>query len=271
MTARRDFEVIGETLVKVRCGAHLSGVWHSGQTIGDDLGGRGKTLHLVNELGLTDGPIKISLIGHHEDMRADSFGPKAAPDVMYNYGEAKIDMTLIHYNPSLLELCYNESMGGMQTNLGLTPPGTPLGKGNLLYASGCNYLGLTLWPTTQARFETDYNDAGGFNLAYFQALLILLGLDPGAGPADYARTLIGSGAWTFFASYITMQPQEIPLSTKVSKVNVSWRGIAYAHQFSVLGPAGVGSPVDPTEQRPRLYSRTIPSEILDTNTEVFIP
>lgn len=251
MTARRDFEVIGETLVKVRCGAHLSGVWNSGQAIGDDLGGRGKALHLVNELGLAQGPIKISLIGHHEDMRIDGFGSKAPADVMFDYAEARIDMNLIHYNPSLLELCYNESMAGNVTNQGLTPPGTPLGRGNVLYESGCNYLGLTLWPATQARFEIDLT---------FGGLIV----------ADYARTLIGSGAWTFFASYITMQPQAIPLTTKVSVVDVSWRGIVYAHQNQALGPNVIPSPHATTNPL-KLYSRTIPDEIIDRETEVFIP
>lgn len=262
----RNFEVIGETLVKVRCGEHLSGQW---ALSGTATGGADKAYHLVNELGLATGPIKVSLIAHHEGMMVDAFGPKTPADILFNYAEAKIDMQLIHYNPALLELCYNESMGGHVTNAGMTPPGTPLGGGNVLYGSGCHFLGLTLWPATQARFDIDFALAGGFALDAYLALLASLGLPAGTTAEDYAKSLVGSGAWNFYASYITMQPQAIPLGTRISVVDVSWHSIVYAHYNTRIGPInGIPSPNATSPPMP-LYSRTIPTAILDLDNEVF--
>lgn len=270
MANRRDFEVVGETLVKVRCGEHLSGQWAVSGTPAVDSDGFPVSYHLVGELGLSANPIKVSLIGYHEDMRIDAFGSKAPADIIFNYAEAKIDMTLIHYNPSLLELCYNESMGGYVTGNGMTPPGTPLGGGKALYASGCHFLGLTLWPATQARFEADYNLAGGLALDAYLAYLVSLGYPPSTTADEFARSLIGSGAWNFYASHIKMEPQAIPLGTKVTSIDVSWRAIAYAHYGSRLGPGPIPSPNATSPPIP-LYSRHIPDQILDKANEVFVP
>lgn len=269
----RSFEVIGETLVKVRCGEHLSGQW---ALSGTATGGVGKAYHLVNELGLATGPIKVSLIGRHSDMTINSYS-KVPVDVQFDFAEAKIDMQLVHYNPALLELCYNESMGGMITNYGVPAPGTPLGKGKVIYASGCNFLGLTLWPATQARFDIDFALAGGFAVDAYLALLASLGLPAGTTAEDYAKSLVGSGAWNFWATYITMQPQAISLGTKVSVVDISWRGIVYPHFYGNTGLSSGGTPKEIPSPAAHVYSggsiplygRFIPPAILDLDNEVF--
>ncbi len=154
----RDWTINGPTLVKVKGGAHLSGILFPAPA----------------ELGLSTDAITISPKFIHRDVRVDDFGPSIPAEVMWQLAEVKITMSLVHYDRNILDYCTSESMGGtLPGPLGaddrplqqfafagtLAPAGTPLGRGLNLFASGNNYLSVSLtspelgWPW---RFPTSY-------------------------------------------------------------------------------------------------------------------
>lgn len=123
----RDFNVNGECLVYVKGNGALAagsspGYW---------------------ELGLAQGPVRISPRINHLDVYADSFGPKVPPELLWQLAEVQVRMTLIHFDKDVLNACVVESMAG--GTLGdFVAMGTPMGAGQALYASGCHYIGMLL-------------------------------------------------------------------------------------------------------------------------------
>ncbi len=188
----RDFVVNGETLVQVKGGQHLSG----------------NQIAIVSELGLASEGIRISPHYFHTPINADDFGPNVSPEMQWQLAYVDIDMTLIHTDAYVLDVCMAESMGGtipisgavvssgafsgtlidgvMQRAGILNPAGTLLGNGCEILRSGCHYISLNLTSPV----------------------------------LDYP--------WRFRHSYINGQPLEIPLGTSVSLYRVNWRCIPYA-------------------------------------------
>jgi hypothetical protein len=128
----RDFRINGETLVKVKGGAHLSG-----HVVGN-----------LTELGLAVDQITVVPKFRHQELKVNDFGPDVPAEVLTMLAEVMIRMNLVHYDHSALDVCIAEAMGGTGdffTEAGtLAPAGTPLGAGIALHASGNHYISVNL-------------------------------------------------------------------------------------------------------------------------------
>lgn len=187
LASGRNFQVNGETLVKVKGGAHMSG----------------KAIGKVTELGLTAKAVQVIPNYRHRDWSPDDFGGEVPADVMWMLSDVTVKMDLVHYDPYVLEVCLGESMGGggIQTNrfgLGniaqpwnigaagiMAPAARMLGKGLPMFASGNNYISLNLLSPQLA-------------LPY-----------------------------RFRHCYLSERPVVIPLGTEASVVQCTWRAVPY--------------------------------------------
>lgn len=180
----RAFYVYGENLVYVKGNGALAAIPNQAQ---------------LHELGLSSEAIRITPKFNHVDFKCDDFAD-TPPDVFYALAECRVDMTLIHYDPSVLERCMVESMGGggivasgitisgiMSAGV-MAPSYTPMGGGKDLMTSGNHYIMLNIVPNTIER-------------------------EP----------------WRFPSSYLADRPLELPLGTERSLVKLSWRAIPYAY------------------------------------------
>ena len=89
----RDFYINGETMVYVK--------------------GRADSLLLGTrqELGLSDGMIRVIPDFRHHELNVDAWG-EAPVDVQFMLATVTISMTLIHFDEAVLDDCVQESMGG---------------------------------------------------------------------------------------------------------------------------------------------------------------
>ncbi len=178
----RDLYINGECLVSVIGGLHLSGLL----TTEDD--------SVSAELGLAVDSIKVLPKMYHRPMMTNDFGPMVAPNVMTHCSHVDINMTLVHYDAGVLDICWGESVGYHQTvNVPTTSTseirllvGKPLGNGGPLYSSGNHFITIDL-----------------------------------AAPQL-------SGTWRFPACYLVNEPFEYPVGVKASRVDMTWRSVPYA-------------------------------------------
>lgn len=104
-----DFQTFGEALVKV----DISGI--------------------TNELGYCYEPIKIQPSFAYKDMLSDDF-PTVPSNRLWMLAETKITMTLVYYNPDILQDCILAAMGGGTDGGGIlqmAAAGTPMGIGSV--------------------------------------------------------------------------------------------------------------------------------------------
>jgi len=116
----RGFYILGDTKVTVK-GTNL-------------LGG-------TQTLGLCEGPVKVTPRYKHMDIKADDFGGDIPPEVLWMLADATVHMTLVHFDPILLEACLALAMGN-NVDGKCGGAGMPLGAaGNLLSLgiAGTNY------------------------------------------------------------------------------------------------------------------------------------
>lgn len=87
----------------------------------------GNTQVLVDgsELGISDGQITISPMLFHQDIKIDDFGPDVPGLILWQLGEARVRMTLVHFDSAVLDTAIRKSMAGgtLGTMVG---GGTPL-------------------------------------------------------------------------------------------------------------------------------------------------
>ena len=126
----------GQTMVRVRGGAHRSGL-----PIGD-----------ATDLGLTQDQIVITPTFYHKDMKVDDFGPDCPADVQQQLCEVNIAMTMIYYDKRALDICIDESLGGggaddvgfLKAGSVLAPAGRLLSRFRNAYWSGWHYVAVSL-------------------------------------------------------------------------------------------------------------------------------
>lgn len=197
----RQFVVNGETLVEVRGGCHMSG----------------NAIGIVSELGLTEDQITISPIFKYKSIHVNDFGPDIPADMLTMLASVKISMTLVNYDPEVLDICVEESMGGFGGDLAnpqpfaqgvipggavtwvggtLTGAGTPLGGLKRIFDSGWHYISVNL-----------------------------------------TSPVFGS-PWTFPKCYLSEQPVEIPLGTQRSKVKLEFTALPYYDPY-ISGTGGL--------------------------------
>lgn len=195
-----DFIIYGPTLAAVKGGEHASGFLNiSG---------------FVVELGLAVEDITISPHFSHMDIVPSDFGPNVPAEIMWNLTDVQIQMTLVHYDPVVLDGAMSEAMGGITVNPTLlptvtfdlagrmNPAGSVLGNGLPIYASGNHYISLYLLNTSPPPGSV-LNASGEVPVS---------GFEPG---------------YVFPTAYLDSKPLVIPMGTATSKVITSWRAIPY--------------------------------------------
>jgi hypothetical protein len=169
----REYVVFGEFIVKV-----------SGGLVGT-----------VEELGLTSEQVRIHPRYNFRDIPTDDFG--AAPvETRWDLADATVTMTLVHYDPDVLNKCMGSAMGGGgfdTSSITDNIDGFMAGAGRL--------LGFNRGLGTAANM-------------YVTVYLI---------PADDG----GFEPYRFYACYLDARPLVIPLGTERTLVQLSWRVIPY--------------------------------------------
>lgn len=167
----RDFYINGESLIRVRS--------RSDSAIGT-----------IQELGLTEGPIRISPTYRHKDINVDAWGGEIPAEVQFMLAECTISLSLIHFDVSILATCQALSKGFLPTANPLTQDGTfaragqRLGNNTARFLPGNNYIGLNI------------------------------------------TSPVSAYPWRFLNTYIT-NPLDWPLGTEKSVLTVNFRCIPY--------------------------------------------
>lgn len=194
----RDIIINGESLVRVKFGAHVNDPWinpfypdYPTTALGDVTPAFAGTT--IYNLGLAIGSIKVSPKYSHHDIHPDDFGPEVPAEVLSNLMEASIHMTFVHWDIDVMRFCLAEAHGGERIAgfLGegvMKGCGIPLGGGKRIWESGNHYVTLAI-------------------------LSEQLGLP-----------------WRFPTTYI-MGNAILPLGTKRSLLDVTWRAIPYVAPF----------------------------------------
>lgn len=116
----RDFYINGETMVSVK-----------------------SSTFSLTQLGLAEAPIQMTFDFRHKDILLDAWGSEIPADVQYKLAAVSINMTLIHFDATVLDNCMALSMASSM--IGLTGrAGTRMGAGLGRFVSGNRYIGLNL-------------------------------------------------------------------------------------------------------------------------------
>lgn len=165
----RDFQIPGECLVYVK-GRADSGIG------------------ALQELGLADGPINVSLKFNHEDIKVDAWG-QAPPETQWMLAEATVSMNLVHFDPSILDICIMESMAGAPAIGQMRRAGARMGNNLARFAAGGalgnHYIGLNLTAPVSLK------------------------------------------PWCFYYSFLAQNPATYPMGTQKQVAQLQWRVIPY--------------------------------------------
>ena len=173
----RSYFVNGEALVRVKAGAHISSPASMANSA-------------AVTLGIAETGIEISPKYAHFDVLTDQQGTQVPAEIMSELVEAKIHMTLIHFDPDVLDVCLSEGLGGYSfSNATATEnsAGMVLGRNQALLASGNHFMSLGI------------------------------------------TSPVASKPWRFQAAFLEQNPMEWPLGTLRSKVRLNWRAIVYVN------------------------------------------
>ena len=140
------------------------------------------------ELGLASEGIQITPRYSHQDIRTDDWGPDVPAEIMANLADCNIRMRLIHYDVDVLDACLAEALG---MNGGEFFAGVMPPAGSLL---------------------------GGY-VPYLQSGYHFVSLNLTSPVLNFP--------WHFPASFLTGPPVTIPLSTRTTLADLSWRAIPY--------------------------------------------
>lgn len=180
----RDFHITGQAMVYVKGRSDIA-------------------IASLTQLGLSDGDITISIEDRYDNMYVDAWGGPpgkggAPADVQIFNGFADIHVTLVHYDRSVLQLCMQESAGGVPgTDGALIQAGARLGNGVPRFApSGTVSTGGLV---------TTGNHYIGLNIA---------------SPID-------SLPWRFYYTFLFATPLVYPVGATRTIVQTHWRAIPY--------------------------------------------
>jgi hypothetical protein len=121
----RDYFINGESLVKVK-------------------GNLNTTIATLTELGLADGPIRVSPELHHRGIQVDAAGGEVPPEEQYFCARARVSMTLVHFDRDAIDACIRESNGGAGTVGTLSRAGTRMGGGGARFSANWHYVGVNI-------------------------------------------------------------------------------------------------------------------------------
>lgn len=187
----RSFFVNGETLVQVK-------------------GRVDSPIASITQLGLADAPIRITLDYRHKDAQVDAWGGEVPPDTQFMLAEARISMTLIHFDFAVLQTCLQLSMAGAPAEGQMARAGQFMGNGQAQFAAAVQPTGLLAG-----------NNYISLNLS----------------------SPVQGIPWRFFFSYLSSPPMEFPLGTEKSVVALNWRAIPYTIDPYNGGLGAYGAPL----------------------------
>lgn len=174
----RDFYTHGEVMVGVK-------------------GMTGSGISDFTFLGLADKQIKMIFNFHHQQLIVNDFGTRVPAGMMTDLVDAYVEMTLVQFDRSILEICWGEAQGGWYQDTGkLQGAGVILDGGAERFADGWRYISLNLSATVQAL--------------------------PSGGSDGFNGT-----PWRFYKTYICEPPVEWPIGNNYSIVKVKWHAIPY--------------------------------------------
>lgn len=116
----------------------------NGESMVSVKGNTGTGISSITQLGLSDGPIRVSADFRHRDINLDAFGGEIPPDVQFMLAAVNVSMGLIHVDRDVLDACLRESMGGSATIGAVARAGVVLGGGVARFAAGWHYVGLNI-------------------------------------------------------------------------------------------------------------------------------
>lgn len=118
----RDYFVNAETMVSVK-------------------GNVNSSIAAVQQLGLSDTQVRITLNLHHLPIHVNAF-LDVPPEYQFSLGEAMITTSLVNFDRAYLDECWRLSMGA-PTTVGTMPrAGTRMGGGVARFAAGWNFISL---------------------------------------------------------------------------------------------------------------------------------
>ena len=164
----------------------------------------------LSELGLTDrdGIVRIMPEWRHRDVRVDDFGPEVPAEIQWQLASVRVSMTLVHYDRSVLDQCMMEAMGGSASG-----PLQAFAAAGVLVPAG----------QTLGRYKAMFSSGNHY---------ISLNID--SRNSFYP--------WRIRTCYLEAPPLKIPLGTRRSHVELSWRGIPYTVPMLVSGGTLGSSP-----------------------------
>lgn len=123
----RDYQINGEAMVSVKSNPLSS-------------------IAALTQLGLSDNSISWSVTFKHMDIAVDAWGGDNGPppEVQAFLIEANIQMTLVHFDRTVLEECVRLSTGGGAVEGSLPRAGSRMGGGVARFAAGNNFIGLNI-------------------------------------------------------------------------------------------------------------------------------
>ncbi len=121
----RDFYIQGEVMVFVK-GSSASGIAS------------------LQQLGLATDPITANFEFRHRDMIVDAHGPELPVDVQAFLAAVNLTINFIHLDPTILDICQRESLGGASAIGTMTRAGTRLGGGVARFSANNHYVSLNL-------------------------------------------------------------------------------------------------------------------------------
>ncbi len=106
-------------------------------------GPAGSLIANLQELGLSDNPIQITMVPKHKDINLDAWG-EAPADVQFKLAEVIITMGLIHFDPLILMDCVRLSMGGAAQFGRMARAGTLMGGAVPRFHASNKLVGVTI-------------------------------------------------------------------------------------------------------------------------------
>ena len=122
----------GPCIVKVKAGAHVT----------DPVAMSGSA---VSPLGVAEGEVEIIPRFNTKDINCDKLGPMVPADVIRQLYDARVRMTLVYYDRSVLDVCFEEAQAGYDfSQADNNTAGRTMGGNKALYASGNHYISLNV-------------------------------------------------------------------------------------------------------------------------------
>lgn len=118
-------------------------VYVNGETMVYVKGNTASPIANISELGLAESPIRVTLDSRYLDVQVDAWGGEIPIDVQNRLSAINVSMSLVHFDPAVLEACVEESMGASTFGV-LARAGNLMGGNAPRFNPLNHYIGLNL-------------------------------------------------------------------------------------------------------------------------------